>query len=743
MSNSSFSIRSGEDKRSRSPKQSTDIQKLRERSDIQKEHLNDYMKQIDKVKMKIQNLTVNYRGSALRNMREWEKKEGSLGRFKDNIPQNINEEKKINEQKNGLKRNELMKLIESHRNNEDLKGASRGFLTGETNNELEKYDMRKKSEADEKKLSEKLFVESSKKYGSLEQTSHLFVPADRELKDYAEDDSKSAFKNNSTKEIIEESDEILRQTKLRQKMNEDKKVDTSFNEQKEAHNFTKTHLTDFVIGKNEKISQWTEANKSKELNGAHLFDERVSHNIRRENPKIFTESGSGNFNYSWQNQSAEKNEQLVSPTFDKTTINSNQKQQNIFSNEKNKIYDSEKTETSPLVSQTLPKKKQVEPTRDETPKKNVIGNKQTGINNLESGNYKIDSFQILKPDFLRKENLLQKREQKVVPVNELQKYITSEENLSNNKPESTNEYLDEKKQERKQLAVQEHIKKQSKDELSFQKLNKNPLSIKFNYNRIQTIKAFSRESKLKKIENNITKIGTLFTVPHKFLMSSELNKVSNPKTLLVQSKSNALNNEIVELELLRKQNQRLTERTEDLKKQLEKQTSQKKEPSKLLEETRTLDFKKEKQAIELKKNLIEQNYVLSFLNKSALEKNLMSTSSLRNIDQKNPNDKLASHTNEVRFLNISIAKLQQEVDFLNQQITIAEMERNNSSFVYRKSCEEIKTLRANIDFLKNDLSQHKSMIAMITDLIMASQNEELCDGLTRILDLKPEGTINL
>ena len=735
MSNSSFSIRSREDKRSRSPKQSTDNQKSRERSDIQKEHLNDYMKQIDKVKMKIQNLTVNYRGSALRNMREWEKKEGSLGRFKNNITQNIKEEKKINEQKNGLKRNELIKLIESHRNNEDLKGASRGFLTGETNNELEKYDMRKKSEADEKKLSDKLFVESSKKYGSLEQDSHLFVPADRELKDYSADDSKSAFKNNTTKEIIEESDEILRQTKLRQKINEDKKVEISFNEQKEAHKFTKTHLTDFVIGKNEKISQWIEANKSKELNGAHLFEERVSYNIRCENPKIFTESDSGNFKYTWQNQSVEKNEQLVNPTFDKSTINSNQKPKNIFS--------SEKTETIPSLNQTLPKKNQVEPIRDETPKKNVIGNKQTGKVNLNTGNYKIDSFQILKPDFLRKENLLQKSEQKVAPVNELQKYISNEEDLSKNKPESTKEYLDEKKQERKQLAVQEPIKNQSKYELSLQKLNKNPLSIKFNYNRIQTKKAFSRESKLKKIENNIAKIGILFTVPHKFLMSSESNKVSNTKTLLVQSKSNALNNEIVELELLRMQNQRLTERTKDLKKKIEKQTSQKKEHTKLLEETRTLDFRKEKQVIEFKKKLIEQNYVLSFLNKTALEKNLMSTSSLRNIDQKNPNDKLASHTNEVRFLNISIAKLQQEVDFLNQQISIAEMERNNSSFVYRKSCEEIKTLRANIDFLKNDLSQHKSMIAMITDLIMASQNEELCDGLTRILDLKPEGTINL
>lgn len=92
--------------------------------------------------------------------------------------------------------------------------------------------------------------------------------------------------------------------------------------------------------------------------------------------------------------------------------------------------------------------------------------------------------------------------------------------------------------------------------------------------------------------------------------------------------------------------------------------------------------------------------------------------------------------NEVKFLNISIAKLQQDVDFLNQQISIAEMERNNANFVYKKSCAEIKDLRNEIGILKSNISNQKATIAQLTDAIIQEGDEKLTEQVSKILNSK-------
>ncbi len=100
------------------------------------------------------------------------------------------------------------------------------------------------------------------------------------------------------------------------------------------------------------------------------------------------------------------------------------------------------------------------------------------------------------------------------------------------------------------------------------------------------------------------------------------------------------------------------------------------------------------------------------------------------------NDKKAANIsiNEVKFLNNSIKNLQVEIDSLRDRVSIAEMERDNFLCSHKKSCEEINTLRNQIELLRQNLAERKYTIGELVDLVVASNDPALQAEMNRILN---------
>lgn len=126
------------------------------------------------------------------------------------------------------------------------------------------------------------------------------------------------------------------------------------------------------------------------------------------------------------------------------------------------------------------------------------------------------------------------------------------------------------------------------------------------------------------------------------------------------------------------------------------------------------------------------------------ERKLSSITQTTPIDKEFPNkNSRASHqekkaanisVNEVKFLNNSIKNLQAEIDSLNDKLTFAEMARDNYLCSHKKSCEEINTLRNQIELLRQNLAERKYTIGELVDLVVASNNPSLQAEMNRILN---------
>jgi hypothetical protein len=92
--------------------------------------------------------------------------------------------------------------------------------------------------------------------------------------------------------------------------------------------------------------------------------------------------------------------------------------------------------------------------------------------------------------------------------------------------------------------------------------------------------------------------------------------------------------------------------------------------------------------------------------------------------------------NEVKFLNGSIAVLQNEIDTLSRQMQIADTERLNAEVNYKRACNEIKSLRTDVSIAINEITTQKLITAALTDLVLREGDEHLQDEMGKLMSQK-------
>jgi hypothetical protein len=123
--------------------------------------------------------------------------------------------------------------------------------------------------------------------------------------------------------------------------------------------------------------------------------------------------------------------------------------------------------------------------------------------------------------------------------------------------------------------------------------------------------------------------------------------------------------------------------------------------------------------------------VLRFFNASTPEVERKQSTIIGSVQDQPKNASKLS--NEEKYRNLIISNLQNKVDMLNEQVIVAEMERNNYLFSHKKAFEEINTLRNQIELLRQDLAEHKYTIGELVDLVVASNDQTLLDDMNGIL----------
>lgn len=277
---------------------------------------------------------------------------------------------------------------------------------------------------------------------------------------------------------------------------------------------------------------------------------------------------------------------------------------------------------------------------------------------------------------------------------------------------------------------------------NFHQKNVKKLEIKDNFTKSQNKTLFFDKFIKDKQQSSIVDIGKIMASPKKDRLSNLITISSAQKLFLYQQSDrfpNDFNKFLDQIKDLEQQNKILTEECQKLQKIVFSSVKNKKNEENELEIDELEKNAKSKKVKAKNDYEIRSNFAFIFKNTPDLKKLDSIVGSFKNLETiQKLIPKNQSSSNEVKFLNMSILKLQKDVDYLNEQIAITEMERNNYLFSHKKSCEEIFSLRSNIDSLKADIVSLKGTIALLTDMIIRSDNSDLCDEMTGILNQKNE-----